>query len=473
MMVFRDLAEYSVEHALKLGADYAEARFQEDRTVEYVVKNGVPEVVGVDMSRGIGIRVIVNGALGFASANRPEKKVVEEAVKAAVDMARASVRTLKSPVRMSEEEVNVDRWEVESRKPLEDVSDEDKMELLMDLDRASTSVGVKVPYRLFELTEMRTVKHFVNSDGARVEGLATRILFAGFLTAFEAGTTEQDIIEVGGSGGWEVVEGWSLVDKVSERTETLGRILREAKPTPKGKLDLVLGSQVVGLVVHESVGHPYEADRILGREAAQAGESFVKPDMLGQKIGSDVATVVDDPTIEGSYGYYLYDDEGVRARRRYLMKNGVINEFLHNRETAAEMGFRSNASARACRYDVEPLIRMANTFMLPGDMTFEELLEDVKLGVYMKTFGEWNIDDRRFNMRFVGRECYLIRNGELAEMVRRPTLEITTPALYRSIDAVDRNLKFEAATCGKGDPVQGVPVWHGGPNVRLRGIVLR
>ncbi|HDD72042.1 MAG TPA: TldD/PmbA family protein, partial [Candidatus Bathyarchaeota archaeon] len=281
------------------------------------------------------------------------------------------------------------------------------------------------------------------------------------------------IIEVGGSGGWEVVEGWNLVDKVSRRTETLGRILREAKPAPKGRLDLVLGSQVVGLVVHESVGHPYEADRILGREAAQAGESFVKPDMLGQKIGSDVATVVDDPTIEGSYGYYLYDDEGVRARRRYLMKNGVINEFLHNRETAAEMGFRSNASARACRYDVEPLIRMANTFMLPGDMTFEELLEDVKLGVYMKTFGEWNIDDRRFNMRFVGRECYLIRNGELAEMVRRPTLEITTPALYRSIDAVDRNLKFEAATCGKGDPVQGVPVWHGGPNVRLREIVFR
>jgi len=255
-----------------------------------------------------------------------------------------------------------------------------------------------------------------------------------------------------------------------ERSKLLGRIIREAQPPPRGKVDLVLGSQVVGLIVHESAGHPYEADRIFGREAAQAGESFLKADMLGQRIGSEVVNVADDPTLEHSYGFYLYDDEGVKARRRLLIKDGIINEFLHNRETAARMGIKSNASARANAFDREPIVRMANTFMLPGDHSFEELLEDIRLGVYIKTFGEWNIDDRRYNMRFVGRECYLIENGELKGLVRRPILEVTTPGLYASIDALDGNLSFEAATCGKGDPVQGIPVWHGGPNVRVRGI---
>ncbi len=293
------------------------------------------------------------------------------------------------------------------------------------------------------------------------------------LTGHEKGRgTEQEIIEKGEGRGWEAVEEWKLIDHARERAKTLGKILKTAGKAPRGKLDMVLGNQVVGLIVHESVGHPYEADRIFGREAAQAGESFITRDMVGRRIGSEVVTVVDDPTLKNSYGYYLYDDEGVPARRRFLMKEGVINEFLHNRETAAEMGVSSNAAARSSAFNREPIIRMANTFMLPGDQAFDELVEGVQLGVYMKTFGEWNIDDRRYNMRFVGRECYLIKKGELKGMIRRPILEVTTPGFYGSVDALDKSLTFEGATCGKGDPAQGMPVWHGGPNARLRGVGL-
>ncbi|MHA1676200.1 MAG: TldD/PmbA family protein, partial [Candidatus Njordarchaeales archaeon] len=186
--------------------------------------------------------------------------------------------------------------------------------------------------------------------------------------------------------------------------------------------------------------------------------------------GSDVVTVIDDPTIPNSYGFYLYDDEGVKAKPRFLIKEGYINEFLHNRETAVRFGTKSNAAARASAYNREPIVRMANTYVAPGDYTFDELLEDIRFGVYIKTFGEWNIDDRRFNMRFVGKEAWLIENGRLTKLVRNPILEITTPAYYASIDAIDKNLEFEAATCGKGDPGQGVPVWTGGPNIRLRNI---
>ena len=472
----RDLADLAVELATRLGADYAEARFHEDRSDVYVLRNGVPEVAGFTRARGIGIRVLVDGALGFASLNKPDRALLERRVREAISMAKASARTRKKPIRFSEEKAEEASWEVKAKEPAADVPVEEKMALLYDIEKALTSpeeVRTQVPFRLLELNVSETVRYFVNSDGARISCRVPRVEFFSMITVLEPEKgTEQDMVQKGESRGWEAVKAWDLPSLLAERARTLGHVLREGTSPPKGTLDIVLGSQVVGLMVHESCGHPYEADRILGREAAQAGESFVRPEMLGQRIGSEVVSVVDDPTIEGSYGYYLYDDEGVRARRRFLIKDGIINEFLHNRETAAALGVQSNAAARASGFDREPIVRMANTFMLPGDHTLEELIEDIRLGVFIKTYGEWNIDDRRFNMRFVGRECYLIENGELKGPVRRPVLEITTPGFYGSIDALGKELGFEAGTCGKGDPPQGVPVWFGGPDVRLRNVRL-
>ena len=472
----KDLADMAVELAVRLGADYAEARFHEDSANFYVLRNGVPEMAGFDRARGIGIRVLVNGALGFASLNKPDKALLEQRVREAISMARASARTRKKPIRFSEERAEEASWEARAREPMEEVPLEEKMELLYDIEKVLTDraeVGVQVPFRLLELIERTTERYFVNSEGARISCRVPRVEFFSITTAMEPGRgTEQDMVQKGASKGWEAVREWELLEMLKERVKRLGVVLREGVSPPKGAIDLVLGSEVVGLMVHESCGHPYEADRILGREAAQAGESFVKPDMLGQRIGAEIVSVVDDPTLEGSYGFYLYDDEGVKARRRYLIKNGIINEFLHNRETAAALGVSSNAAARASGYNREPIVRMANTFMLPGDYKFEELLEDIELGVYIKTFGEWNIDDRRFNMRFIGREAYLVEKGEITKPVRRPVLEITTPGFYGSIDAIDENLAFDAGTCGKGEPAQGVPVWFGGPDVRLRRVTL-
>jgi len=117
-------------------------------------------------------------------------------------------------------------------------------------------------------------------------------------------------------------------------------------------------------------------------------------------------------------------------------------------------------------------VRMANTYLEPGDYSKEELFEDVKDGIYIKSFMEWNIDDRRFNQRYVGLEAYKIENGELKERVRNPVLEVTTIGLWSAVDAVGKDLEFQAAYCGKGDPMQGIPVWTGGPHIRLRDVTL-
>ncbi|MDG6898758.1 MAG: TldD/PmbA family protein, partial [Nitrososphaerota archaeon] len=201
-------------------------------------------------------------------------------------------------------------------------------------------------------------------------------------------------------------------------------------------------------------------------------ESYLKPESLGMKVGSPEANISDDPTLSHSNGYTPVDDEGVPAKKRLLIKGGAINEFLHNRHTAAEFGLKSNGASRSVSFDREPIIRMSNTFVEPGDWTFEELIKEVRHGVYFKTFTEWNIDDKRFNQRYVALEAYAIEGGELGGMVKSPVLEITTPKLWGSVKARSRDLEFEAATCGKGDPQQGAPVWTGGPNTLLTGIKL-
>jgi len=471
----RELADFAVHYARELGADYAEARLHSDLGNVYLMKNGNPEVAGFRREQGVGIRVLVNGGLSFASFNRPDKNLAEERVKEAVRMAKASVRVMRKPISLSHEKVVEEKWEVRPRTPFQEVSMREKIELLSDIDKAVSSpdeVEASVPSRILQLIESTTEKYFVNSEGATIISKVPRISFIGFLAAHEKGETEQDYIQKGESRGWEAVEEWKLIDHAKERAKTLGKILKTGRKAPKGKIDLILGNQIAGLMAHESTGHPYEADRIFGREAAQAGESFITKEMIGKKIGSEEVTVVDDPTVKNSYGYYLYDDEGTPARRRFLMKEGIVNEFLHNRETAAQMGVSSNAAARSSGFNREPIVRMANTFILPGDHVFDELVEGIRFGVYIKTFGEWSIDDRRYSMRFVGRECYLIENRELKGMVRHPILEITTPGFCSSIDALDKSLVFEAAYCGKGDPDQAIPVWHGAPNVRVRGVHL-
>ena len=467
-----DIALFAIDYGLSRGADFVEARLQRDLMRSYVVRNGVPESIGVSESIGIGVRVLVNNALGFASTDRwMDKEAIKEIIDDAIKMARANRL---GDEKLSEEPSYTVKVSVEPKENPENVDVSEKIELLTSLDKILQGVHEKAKYpnRLMSLDEWFTQKVYANSDGTLITSSIPRIEFSTFFVTMVNGQFDTRWISKGESRGWEAIREWKLEELIREEGEAMARVLLEGKTPPTETVDVVLGPEVSGLAAHEAVGHPYEADRILGREGAQAGESFIDPEMLGKKVGSEALTVIDDPTLPNSYGFYLYDDEGVKARPRFLIRDGVITEFLHNRETAAKFGVKSNGAARASAYNREPIVRMANTYIAPGDMSFEELIEDIKLGVYIKTFGEWNIDDLRYNMRFVGKEAWLIENGELKHLVRNPVLEITTPVFYERIDAVDKNIEYYSATCGKGDPGQGVPVYVGGPNVRLRNIRL-
>ncbi|MBO3769984.1 MAG: TldD/PmbA family protein [Thermoproteota archaeon] len=466
-----ELLKRILDYAIASGASYAEARFHNDFEKNIALKNGEVEAVEANYERGIGIRVIVNGGLGFASTNLLKPETITSVVDKAIKMARASSLNKKTAISFSEEEAYSIEWSVFEKKNLENWSLNDKVDFLKKLDDEILSQGVSVSSRYLAYSEERSERLYVNTEGAFISSRTTRPSFSALITVADPSKgVIQRTLQFGGSGGLEAVESWKLEEKLKEEVKALHKMLVDSIRTPEGIMDVVIGSEVTGIISHEASGHPGEADRILGREGAQAGESYLTPNDIGRKIGSEIVNLVDDPTIPGSFGFYLFDDEGVKARRKYLIKEGRIFEFLMNRETAAKLGVKSNGSARASGYDVEPIVRMSNTFMLPGDYTLEELLNDVSKGVYIKSFMEWNIDDKRWNQRYVGLEAYLIEDGKLTVPVKNPVIEITTEKLFTSIDAVGRDLGFTAATCGKGDPMQGVPVYTGGPSVRIRSI---
>ncbi|HLD05332.1 MAG TPA: TldD/PmbA family protein [Candidatus Nanoarchaeia archaeon] len=469
-----DLVHFAIDFLEKQGCSYVEARLEESEGNDFILKNGTLDLASYSQITGLGVRFLLKNKLNFVSTNELARDHVLKKLQAALHTAKKAAK-YGEHTELSREESHEDRYTVKAQIDPQNLEPEAKIRWLKELDQDLLATSVKLPSRYLQYGDSQVTEYLATSEGIRITQTLPKVHFF-YNYLIQAGNeTSQKFCEYGATQGWEGVLGWKLNQTLPEQVKALHKNVTEGKAAPKEAVDLVVSPEVTGIMVHESVGHPYEADRILGREAAQAGESFISQDMVGSRIGNDCVTVCDDPTLENGFGHYKYDNEGVRARRKYLIKKGMIHEFLHNRETAAQMNHgKSNGSSRATDYDKESIIRMSNTIVLPGEFkTEEELIADVKLGVWMKNYMEWNIDDKRLNARYTGAEAYLIKNGKIAGPVRNPTLEITTPKLWGSVDGVAQNSAYFAGNCGKGEPMQGIPVWFGGPSMRLRKIKFR
>jgi TldD protein len=263
---------------------------------------------------------------------------------------------------------------------------------------------------------------------------------------------------------------------VSRATEIAKKAitLSKAKAAPTRKLPVILDQHFVALLIHEIIGHPSEADRVLGKEAAWAGKTWWA-DKVGKQLFSEELTVVSDATLGKGYcGSFKYDDEGVPAKRIVNVEKGVLREFLHSRETAKIFGVKPNGCMRATSYAFAPLIRMTNTFIEKGNWKFEEMLEGIKKGVYLKGNKVPSIDSRRFNFQISSFEAYEIKNGEIRRPLRGASLRSNTKDFLSSIDAVGNDLKIIGIifpACGKGDPMQSMFVGNGGPHISGYGLV--
>ncbi|MFW9849843.1 MAG: TldD/PmbA family protein [Candidatus Thorarchaeota archaeon] len=468
----KDLAEYCIEYGRSLGGDYVEARYIELVTRGLAYRNGEPVSGGMTPSSGIGVRILVDGNMGFGSFDRLEKSIAEGTIDAAYKMAKAAKR--KDKIDLGEPVANKAKWSVDVKQKLSDIDIDTMMATATEMNEKMQDLA---QYTMM-LNPYEIDKYLVTSEGTEIEAYTSYISIFTLLTAKGKLGSEQRMIDMTQCGGWDRIKDGQVIENLEDEVTRLKLTAEKAEKIDSlmdQPIDMVVGPEVAGIIAHENVGHPSEGDRIMGREGAQAGESFWRDLKLGEsRVGSDAVNVSEDPTIPNTGGFYLYDDEGVKARKRVLIKNGIINEPLLNREFGVKFGMGSNGASRSVGFNREPLIRMANTFFEPGNHSFDELISDIKLGVYMRSFMEWNIDDRRYQSKYSGAESYLIKNGELTDiMVRRPVLETTSVGLLSSVDAVTKELRFDfPGTCGKSDPMQGVPVYAGGGEIRFRGIRL-
>jgi TldD protein len=462
--------EKGLEVAHKNGADYCDVRYVINREEVIRVRGEIPEKVSSKIDRGYGVRVLYKGAWGFAAGQN-----LEEVAAQAVKVARASALAKRGDIVLAEVEPYTDSWEPTVKKDPFDVPIEEKIALLTDCGKALLEPeDVKVSQA--SMRSRSQEKWFSSSEGAHIHqkilfcgaGVAAIVVKGGdmqkrsYPTSFDGDFSQQ---------GYEFVESLHLFDHCTETAKKAVKLIN-ADNCPSGVKDIVLDSPQLALQVHESCGHPTELDRVLGYEASYAGTSFLTPEKLKKfAYGSPHITIVADSTVPGGLGTFGYDDEGVKACKTVLVDKGVFSGYLTSRETAYTMGESSNGAMRATNFNNIPLIRMTNINLMPGDFTLEELIEDVKDGVYMETNRSWSIDDRRINFQFGCEAGVLIKNGELTDMVKNPSYTALTPEFWGSCDGVSKDWHlWGLPNCGKGEPSQTMFVGHGTAPARFRGI---
>jgi TldD protein len=437
-------------------------------------------VEGIDCSRveGVGIRVGVPGrGFSFAATREATKTGLELALARAVAIARAlpasAPRAPIPPVPPA-----IGHWasacEID---PLERPLD-DRLELLLGAE-ALLRTDPRIVRGEAESLAIRTIVAFASSDGAAITQQRTEC--GGGIAAYAAADGELQRRSYPNAHGGSValaghehllaLELAAHAPRVAEEAlELLG-----APPCPSGRTTLVLGDEQLALQVHESIGHALELDRILLGEASYAGASWVSPPDIGTlRYGSPLLAISADATLPGALGSFGWDDEGVAARRTMLIEDGILRATLSDRQSAATLGEPSGGAARADGFARQPIVRMTNVSIEPGDAgTLEELVADVRDGVYLETNRSWSIDDRRLHFQFgteIGRE---IRDGKLGRLVRNPTYAGVTPQFWGSLEAIASAPAWRLwglLNCGKGEPGQSAHVSHGAAPARFRDV---
>ena len=238
------------------------------------------------------------------------------------------------------------------------------------------------------------------------------------------------------SGGWEIVEEAALT-KNAQRIGEEAIALLTAPQCPSGTFDIILGGSQVSLQIHESCGHPAELDRVMGWEANFSGTSFLEIPQLGKlRYGSPTVTIVIDNTLPSGMATCGYDDEGTKSGTSDIVRDGVLRGYEMSNDTARAIGRASNACVRAQSWEYVPMIRMCNLNLLPGDVPFDELFDDVNDGIYMEGNRSWSIDDRRLNFQFGCQIGWEIKNGKRGRMLKNPTYAGVTPQFWNACDAI-------------------------------------
>jgi TldD protein len=481
-MSMKQIADWALNTATGRGASYADARIVDDRHRALATKNGKVGQAASSESLGIGVRVLVDDAWGFAASDSLDREAVDGAAAQAVEIARASARVKEHPVRLAPEPVVKVEWASPCKIDPFTTSIEENLDLLMKIDSELLAVpGITLAES--NLHFGRYEQWFYSSEGSDVH--QTRyITGAGFTSFSFQGAEIQKRSYPNSFGGQYQNRGYELIDelKLVENARRIGEqavALHKAERCPEGRMALVLDSSQLGLQIHESIGHPIELDRVLGMEANFAGTSFLTLEKLRSlRYGSDIVNVVADATEQHGpgLGTFAYDDEGVKAQCTPIITNGLFTGYISSRETAHTIGEnRSNGTMRAEGWNRIPLIRMTNISIVPGPkpLTFDQLIAGTDDGIFLQTNRSWSIDDKRYNFQFGCEIGWEIKGGKLGRMFKNPSYSGITTEFWNSMDAIcsrDQWTLWGTPNCGKGQPMQTMGTGHGAAPARFRNV---
>jgi TldD protein len=478
----RDVAEWGLNAAAQPGVSYADTRVIAQRSRALTTKNGKAGSVSESESTGVNVRVIAEGAWGFAASAELSGSAVEATAAKAVEIARASARVKREDVRLAPEKPMVAEWATPFKIDPFSVSVEQQVDLLLKIDAELRSVA-GITLAETNLNCNREEQWFASSEGAQIHQtkLSTGAGYAAYAFAGNEIQKRSYPNSFGGqwqNKGYELVHELKLVEN-ARRIAEQAVALHSAEQCPEGTFDIILDSSQLGLQIHESIGHPIELDRVLGMEANFAGTSFLTLDKLRKlRYGSDLVNVVADARQEHGpgLGTFGFDDEGVPAQCTPIITNGLFTGYLSSRETAHTIGAnRSGGTLRAEGWNRLPMIRMTNISLLPGEkpLSLEQLIASSDHAFLMQTNRSWSIDDKRYNFQFGCEIGWEIKNGKRARMVKNPSYSGITTEFWNSLDAIcsrDEWVLWGTPNCGKGQPQQVMGTGHGAAPSRFRGV---
>lgn len=440
------------------GASYAEIRAQRNTNTILAVRDGEVEAVTLANETGAGVRVLAKGAWGFSTTNSLNGDNLEKSLESALKMAVAAGKSVREPVELADVKAVEDKVSVSVKKDPREIEVAQKIKNLLTIDEKCFSFDKRIKSVTAKYADLTTEQTLATSEGTFIEQEKMFVWNYCWVTGKSGGIMASARDEIG-------AHGYELYD-VESPEKIAGRVSKkvvqqlEAKTPKGGPYPAIIGTDIVGVLAHEALGHICEADLTLAGSALMG--------KLDKKIASEKVTIYDSALLPEGFGAIEYDDEGVPGQNTVLIRDGVLVGLMHNRETAGKMKVNPTGNARAQDFRVPPLIRMRNTCFEKGEYSFDELLEDIKFGYYLEAFrgGQANLDGT-FTVGV--QSAFEISDGELGQPVRNVGISGNTLETLKQVDACGTDFGLEMGRCGKG---QLMFQSSGGPPIRVKTILI-
>lgn len=474
------LIHAAFETAESLGVK-AEVRFSSTEEELIRVKGFETEIAGYEHTSGLGVTVYASGSYGFCSTSVLEPEEARRAVQNAYSIARERASQRRHQIIFPELPAYRDSRTSNFRIDPFSIKPEEKVEFLLKVNESAYRHAGNV--QIIPVSIIRSIKKYciyANTSGAYIEQTLISCGAEAQIYAFSDRDMQVRSFPSRDASyyqkGYEVVSELGLSEGVAQAVEEAIALLKARECEP-GYYDAVISQDQMSLQIHESIGHPSELDRALGYEISLAGASFLTPESIGKFVlGSEKVNLISDATLENALGSFFYDDEGTKADSFYVVENGIFKNFLTSRESALALGMPSNGCARAESALKFPIVRMTNLYLEPdckGPSSLEEMISEIKKGIYLKTTRSWSIDDLRLNFQFAVECAREIKNGRLGRYLKNVNYTGITPHFWRNVAVIGNSNTFEIygfLNCGKGDPIQLASVGHGSPLVMVRNL---